>query len=89
MWKQFFELFRQVLTVTEDTQRNRAEIKELREQVQALSLTVQRLVAEIERVRSEDKHEREKLVLQLDNALLRFERRLPPIRSEGDARSGE
>jgi len=29
MWRQFFELFRQVLTLTEDTQRNRAEIKML------------------------------------------------------------
>lgn len=84
MWKQFFELFRQVLTVTEDTQRNRAEIKELREQVQALSLTVQRLAAEVERVRSEDRHEREKLILQLDNTLLRFERRLPPVKPVGE-----
>jgi hypothetical protein len=33
MWKQFLELFRQVLTLTEDTRQNRTEIKELRKQV--------------------------------------------------------
>ena len=78
MWKQFIDLVRQVLTLTEDTQRNRAEIKELREQLQALTLTVQRLAMEMERTRSDERHEREKLVLSLQNALLRFERRLPP-----------
>lgn len=78
MWKQFFELFRQVLTVTEDTQRNRAEIKELREQHQALTLLVHKLAAKIKRLESDEKHEREKVVLQLQNALLQFERRLPP-----------
>ncbi len=82
MWKQFFELFRQVLTLTEDTQRNRAEIKELREQQQALTLLVHKLAAKIEHIESEDKHEREKMLLQLQNVLLRFEQRLPPAASE-------
>lgn len=50
MWKQFFELFRQVLTLTEDTQRNRGEIKELREQVRVLSLTVQKLTGDVEKL---------------------------------------
>ena len=50
MWKQFFELFRQMLTLTEDTQRNRSEIKELREQVRTLSLTVQKLISDVEKL---------------------------------------
>ncbi len=77
MWKQFFELFRQVLTITEDTQRNKAEIRELREQLHALTIFVHKLAAKIERVESDDKHEREKMLLQVQNALLQFERRLP------------
>jgi len=52
MWKQFFEIFRQVLTLTEDTLRNRNEIKELREQVRVLSLTVQKLVGDVEKLAS-------------------------------------
>lgn len=82
MLKQFFELFRQVLTITEDVQRNRAEIRELREQHQALTIFVHKLAAKIERVESDDKHEREKLFLQLQNALLQFERRLPPASTD-------
>ncbi|MCI0523899.1 MAG: hypothetical protein L0Y75_01430 [Acidobacteria bacterium] len=78
MWRQFFELFRQVLTLTEDTQRNRAEIKELREQNQALTIFVHKLASRIEHIESEGKHEREKTLLQLQNALLQFEKRLPP-----------
>jgi hypothetical protein len=84
MWKSFFDLFRQVLMVTEDTQRNRTEIKELREQVQALSLTVQKLVSESERKHDNERHEREKLLLQLKTELLQFERRLLPGKSEPD-----
>ena len=70
--------------VTEDTQRNRAEIRDLREQVQALSLTVQKLVSESERKHDNEKHEREKFMLQLKNELLQFERRLPPAKSDPD-----
>ncbi len=70
--------------VTEDTQRNRAEIKDLREQVQALSLTVQKLVSDSERRHDNEKHEREKLLLQLKTELLQFERRLLPGKSEPD-----
>lgn len=78
MWKQLFELFRQVFTINEDLQRQRAEIKELRQQYHSLTLLVHKLEAKLERIESEEKHEREKLVLQLQNTLLQFERRLPP-----------
>jgi FtsZ-binding cell division protein ZapB len=82
MWKQFFDLFRQVLTVTEDTQRNRLEIKELREQHNALTIFVHKLAAKVEHLDSNNKHEQEKIVLQLQNALLKFEQRLPPAPKE-------
>lgn len=78
MLKPLFELFKQVFTINEDLQRQRAEIKELRHQYHSLILLVQKLESKIERVQSDDKHEREKIVLQLQNTLLQFERRLPP-----------
>ena len=78
MLKPLFELFKQVFTITEDLQRQRTEIKELRQQYHSLMLLVQKLESKIERVQSDDKHEREKIVLQLQNTLLQFERRLPP-----------
>jgi hypothetical protein len=83
------------LTLTEDTQRNRAELKELREQLQTLSLTVQKLAGDVEKltelmmaglrhVSEREKGEREKMMLMLENHLLRFERRLPPANSGDD-----
>ncbi len=78
MLKDFFDAMRQVVTIAEDAQRNRAEIKELRQQHQTLLLFVHKLEARIERIESDNKHEREKLALQLQNTLLQFERRLPP-----------
>lgn len=78
MLKPLFELFKQVFTINEDLQRQRAEIKELRQQYHSLTLLVQKLESKIERVQSDDKHEREKIVLQLQNTVLQFERRLPP-----------
>jgi hypothetical protein len=76
--------------------RNRAEIKELREQLQTLSLTVQKLAGDVEKltelmtaglrhVSKREKGECEKMMLMLENHLLRFERRLPPANSGGDA----
>jgi hypothetical protein len=41
----------------------------------------EKLSSEIERLSDHEKLEREKLVLQLENALLRIERRLPPGKS--------
>lgn len=38
---------------------------------------LERLAYEIQKTREEDRHEREKLALRLENELLKFERRLP------------
>jgi len=75
-------LFRQVLTITEDTQRNRQEIKELREQHHALTIFVHKLAAKVEHQDGDNRNEQEKIVLQLQNALLKFEQRLPPAPKE-------
>jgi hypothetical protein len=89
MWKHFIELARQVLRLAEDTQKNRADIKELHKEVRDLSIAterelnsmrraIERLAYEIQRVDERSQAEREKLSLELENQLLRFERRLPP-----------
>ena len=39
---------------------------------------VRQLAFEIQRINEREQHEREKLLLQLENAMLRLERRLPP-----------
>ena len=64
MWKHLFDLLRNLLTLTRAIEENRAEIKDLRQELRSLAA-------------DNERHEREKLALQLENGLLRFERRLP------------
>ncbi len=51
----------------------------------AMSEKITMLAAELRVVRENERHEREKLVLQLQNTLLQFERRLPPAKDSQDS----
>lgn len=64
--------------LTEDTAENRASLKQLQLQVEDLADKVHLLAAELRRISENEAHERKALTLQLENQLLRFERRLPP-----------
>ncbi|MGH9898584.1 MAG: hypothetical protein ACRD4L_07025 [Pyrinomonadaceae bacterium] len=76
MWKQILEIAKRLFLVAQDNQRNRDEIKELHQEMRNLSRAVEHLAYEIHRVSDRDNNEREKIMLQLENELLRFERRL-------------
>ncbi len=65
----------------ETIERNREDIKVLREEFGELARRVDHLHSEFIALRTEERLEREKLVLQLENALLRFEKRLPAPKS--------
>ncbi len=54
----------------------------LRHEAQDLARGMERLAYEIRRVADNDAHERQVIALQLENTLLKFERRLPPGREE-------
>ena len=69
----------------EAIERNRQDIKVLREEFGELARRVDRLHSEFIALRTEERLEREKLVLQLENALLRFEKRLPAPKSGRNA----
>ncbi len=71
MWKQLFELFRQVMTLTENTQRNQTALREMQKELQDLSRTVEddrrqwqsaleRMAYEIQRLRDELRHASER-----------------------------
>ena len=84
MLKQAIDFARQLLSLSQDSQRNTADIKELRQELkelrgemQRLVLVVQKLSFDIERVSENDRHEREKQALLLRSQMLEFERRLP------------
>ena len=78
MFKQIYALARQLLTLMQDVQKLKAEQKEFRQDLRVLIDIVRQLKYEQQRDRENATHEREKLLLRLENALLRFERRLPP-----------
>jgi len=70
------ESTRQLVTLRQDVQKLKAEPKEVRQELRALIDIVCQLKYEQQRDRENVPHEREKLFLRLENAQLRFERRL-------------
>lgn len=60
------------------------ENKELRQEMRRMAAFMQWVLFELERDRELSARDRENLRLSLDNRLLRFERRLPPGRSESE-----
>ena len=77
MWDKIWDLLTKIATLTKDTERNSEEIKEIRVDIRDIYSKLERLAYEIKRTQDEDRHEREKLALRLENELLKFERRLP------------
>ena len=83
MWKQFYEWVEHLFLLSRDTRRNRVDIREIREVLHRLTRSVQELEIEtshirqqVEYIRALDASEREKMVLRLENEMLRLERRL-------------
>jgi predicted nucleic acid-binding Zn-ribbon protein len=89
MWKQILAIAKRLLLLAEDTKQNRDEIKELQKQVRDLAAAFERLAYEVHRVGEKDEHERDKLILRVENELLKFERRLPPAKDSGTSTDKE
>jgi predicted RNase H-like nuclease (RuvC/YqgF family) len=77
MLKSLWELTKQVLGLAQDTQNNKADIKALQRQVEQLTAAMQRQERDLEHLSEKEALERRNLVLSLENAMLRLERRLP------------
>ena len=88
MLRQLYDYAKSLLLIKEQTEKNAADIREVRQELKELTAAVQRLAYEIHRVHENEGHEREKMALRLENALLRFERRLPPGSREADKDAG-
>ena len=78
MLKQLFDYLQQSLLLVHDVGQNRKDLEELRRELKATNSLVIELSHKIERLAERERLEREKLALQLENVLLRFERLLPP-----------
>src|ERR1043165_9612581 len=80
MLKKLLDLFRAQVFLARDVQENKEKIASLRKEFDDLADVVVRLQYEIQSLREEDRHEREKVILKIENALLKFERQLPPVK---------
>lgn len=77
MLQRIFEWFRSLLFLSRDVQTNTRDIAELRQELDRLSDTVAQLQSQMQRGFENEQHEREKFMLRVENALLRFDRSLP------------
>lgn len=82
--KQILATIKNLILLTEETTRNRKDIEDLQKQMKEVWSALERLTYEVKRTDDREQSEREKLVLQLENRLLKFERRLKPSEESGD-----
>jgi len=82
MWKLLGDFAKRIAFLTQDTQKNKTDIKELQEQVQALTEEIREMKFDSRRDRENTAHQYENLVLHLEVALLRSERRTLTGRSD-------
>ncbi len=77
MIKELTQIFRDLAYFTELGRRNNDELKDLRNRHTDLALGIQQLALEIERLRENEAHEREKLLLRVENLLSKSEKKEP------------
>lgn len=89
MWREILDYGRQLLMLTQTTERNTEDIKELRQEfdqlagvTRHLTYTLQHEIAslrqEIQHMRESERQARENEMLRIENALLRSGKQLPP-----------
>jgi hypothetical protein len=81
MFKQLVEWLTSFIFLAKETSENTRAIRELRVELNNLATSLERLAAEVRLISEREKNEREKLILQIENALLKLERRLPEPKS--------
>jgi predicted nucleic acid-binding Zn-ribbon protein len=77
MWEKIWDLVTKTVTLAKQTDQNTTDIKELQREMREMHSWLERPAYEVQKTRDDDRHEREKLALRLENELLKFERRLP------------
>lgn len=78
--KHLFESIHKLFFLAYEVQQNRKELDALRRSVEELAETVRQQSFDIQRIIEREQRERENLMLRLENALLKFERQLPPAK---------
>ncbi len=82
MIKELTKIVRDLAYFTELGRQNRAEIIDLRNRQASLTLSIKLLGMEIERLRENEAHEREKLLLKVENLLAKSEQKNSPVQKQ-------
>lgn len=86
LWQKLFDWVKYLFDHKEQTEQNTAVIEEHDHAMRDMAVAFEQMKHELSRQRENEVHEREKLALRMENALLR-ERRLLPAASSADANS--
>ena len=78
MFKPLFEFVRQALFLQQDVRQLKEDVAGLERGLHETNEALRQLAFEVQRISEREEQEREKLMLRLENALLRVERQLPP-----------
>ena len=78
VFKQLFEFVRQALFLQRDVLELKHDVASLERELHATNEAVRQLAFELQRINERERLEREKFVLKVENALLRYESALPP-----------
>jgi hypothetical protein len=76
MWRDIAEYIQKLFKVKEQVDQNSSRLASLEEEVSVLSQAVVDLQYQVLKNAADERHEREKLAMRLEIALLRFERQL-------------
>jgi uncharacterized protein Yka (UPF0111/DUF47 family) len=84
MFKSLFSWFWDQLTLSQEVAQLRQAVRDLQKKDEDTTDLLRSVLFSLERESDQWRHEHENLLLRLENELLKFERRLPPHRSNDD-----
>jgi cell division protein ZapA (FtsZ GTPase activity inhibitor) len=78
IWK----VVKTIVTLADDLQKYHAEIKEIRQELRDLTIIVHGLAQQIKHSKETTAGERANILLEIENRMLKFERRLAPPKDD-------
>ncbi len=79
---EFLKLLKTVVTLADDLKRYNDEVKEIRRELRDLTIVVTGLAQEIRHSKERAASEHANVLLEVENAMLKFERRLLPAKED-------
>lgn len=77
MFGEFLKALKSFVTLADDINRYNSDLKDVREELRDLTIIVHGLAQELKNSKERSEQRHEKLLLEIENRLLRYERALP------------